>query len=196
MDGLRRARRRDGRLGGAGHQRQQRPDVARHVRRDVAHRRADRAGRARRPLGRAQRDREHRPRGHDDHGDDLRRLVGLADGSVDGDRRRRHRRDPRRPLARPGHRHVRRQPHRVRLRHQHHRPRRGAVHGRAAVRRRGRHRDRGRLDQQLAGDVEPDRTSSRCRSCRAATSSAGRRPTPSAGWPIRSGSSCPTSPAW
>ena len=146
------------------------------------------------PVRRAQRHGEHRPRGHDDHGHDLRRLVGLARGPVDGDPRRRHRRHPRRPAARPGDGDVRRQPHRVRLRDQHHRPRRRPVHGRPAVRRRqpAPASTAGRSATRPAS-ARPS-AASRCRSCRAATCSAGRRPTRSGGWRTRGGSSSPTSP--
>ena len=42
----------------------------------------DRPRRPRRPVRRAQRHGQHRPRGHDDHGHDHRRVVGLAVGSV------------------------------------------------------------------------------------------------------------------
>ena len=82
-----------------------------HVRRRRRRVGADPARRPRRPVLRARRHREHRPRGHDDP----RHVVRAAGPAGSGGRGPalavgRHRRRARRPAPRPGHRHVRRRP--------------------------------------------------------------------------------------
>ena len=68
----------------------ERPHLQRHVRRRARARRADRPGRARRPVGRAGGRGQHRPRRHDDPRHLVRRLGRLPVGPV-GRRARRHR---------------------------------------------------------------------------------------------------------
>ncbi len=97
-------------------------DLVRHARARRIARRADRAGRSRRALVRAGRRRQHRPRGHDDPRHLGRRLLRLplrargpacsarsSSGAVGG------------AAPRGRHRHLRRRPHRLRCRDQHHR---------------------------------------------------------------------------
>ena len=94
--------------------------------------RADRARRPRRPVVRAGRRGQHRPRGHDDPRHLVRRLGRLAVRPL-GRRARRHpRRRARRPAARGRHRHLRRRPHRLRCRDQHPRRRHHPLPVRAA----------------------------------------------------------------
>ncbi len=114
--------------------RRRRPaDVVGHHRARLAAGDPDRPRRHRRPVRRTIRDRQHRPRGHDGHGHDHGRLLRVAVRTRRRPRRRSLRRHPGGTAARAGDRHVRRQPHRGRVRDQHHRPGCRPVPGKSVV---------------------------------------------------------------
>ena len=126
----------------AGDHRQQRARLRGHPARGDRGVHPDRAGRSRRPVVRAGRRGQHRPRGHDDPRHDRGGLLRLLLRSLAGRRRRDGVRRHRRCAARAGHGDLRRRPHRVRRRDQHHgRRRRGVPRGPVVLRAAGRRPD-------------------------------------------------------
>ena len=120
-DRLRRHRRR---LPRARRHRRRRHRLGRHDPRRVDRDLPDLDGRHRRSVERARRCRQHRSRGQMILGTWGAGVLRLLLRPVDGHPRREHLSARRRPASRPRDRDVRRRPHRLRCRDQHHRPRR------------------------------------------------------------------------